>query len=83
MPRAVPADLTARIYLDAWPVPPLFRYIQRTGGVSDAEMRRVFNLGIGLVIIVKASQADTTLAVLDEGWLVGEVVHGNEPEWIG
>jgi phosphoribosylformylglycinamidine cyclo-ligase len=82
IPRALPPDLTARINPDAWPVPPLFRYIQQTGGVSNEEMRRVFNLGIGLVIIVKAALAKEALAVLDEGWLVGEVVHGYELEWI-
>ena len=82
IPRALPPDLTARINPDAWPVPPLFRYIQQTGGVSNEEMRRVFNLGIGLVIIVKAALAKEALAALDEGWLVGEVVHGYELEWI-
>lgn len=82
IPRALPPDLTARINSSAWPVPSLFRYLQQTGGVPDEEMRRVFNLGIGLVIIVKAVLADAVLTVLDEGWLMGDVIHGHVLEWI-
>lgn len=82
IPRALPAGLTAQINASAWPMPSLFRHIQRAAGVSNEEMRRVFNLGIGLVVIVKAAQAEAALAVLNEGWLVGEVIRGYGLEWI-
>jgi len=52
VPRVLPEGLGARIRPGAWPVPPLFRLIQRGGGISDAEMYRTFNMGIGMVAVV-------------------------------
>jgi phosphoribosylformylglycinamidine cyclo-ligase len=52
IPRVLPAGLGARIRLGAWPVPALFGLIQRGGRVSDAEMYRTFNMGIGMVAVV-------------------------------
>jgi phosphoribosylformylglycinamidine cyclo-ligase len=52
IPRVLPDGLGARIRLGAWEVPALFRLIQRGGGVSDAEMYRTFNMGIGMVAVV-------------------------------
>lgn len=76
------AGLTARIDRTTWPVPPLFRLIQSQGGVGDAEMRRVFNMGIGMVAFVGASSAPAALAALDgAGWIIGEVIEGREIEW--
>ncbi len=67
--------LTVRLDPQSWPVPPLFRLIQAQGGVSDAEMWRVFNMGLGLIAAIKPEKAETALAALGgEGWLVGEVV---------
>ena len=78
LPRALPAGLTVRLDPASWPVPPLFRLIQQRGGVSDEEMQRVFNLGIGLVVIVPPQQADAALSLLGEGWCIGEVVMGDK-----
>ena len=52
IPRVLPAGLGARIRTAAWAVPPLFRLIQRGGAVSDDEMFRTFNMGIGMVVVV-------------------------------
>jgi phosphoribosylformylglycinamidine cyclo-ligase len=50
-------------------IPPLFGFLQRLGKVTDEEMHRVFNLGIGMVLVVEPSKADATLAVLKKrGW---------------
>ena len=78
LPRALPTGLTVRLDPASWPVPPLFRLIQQRGGVSDEEMQRVFNLGIGLVVIVPPQQADAALSLLGEGWCIGEVVTGDK-----
>ena len=48
----LPAGLGARIDRAAWSVPPIFGLIQRAGGIDDAEMWRVFNMGLGLVFAV-------------------------------
>ncbi len=77
LPRALPAGLTARLEPDSWDIPPLFRLMQQRGGVSDEEMRRVFNMGIGLVVIVKPQQAEAALKLLGEGWRIGQVTRAN------
>lgn len=82
IPRALPPGLTARIRSSSWPVSPLFQLIQQRGGISTGEMRRVFNMGIGLVVIVKPEQAEAALNVLGEGWPIGEVMAGEAIAWL-
>lgn len=84
IPRALTGfeGLTVRINPAAWPVPPLFQLIQAQGEVSPEEMRRVFNLGLGLVAIIPKAQAGAALTTLGgQGWLIGEVITGSEIEW--
>ncbi len=82
LPRVLPAGLTGRIDPRSWPAPPLFQLIQTQGGVSNEEMRRVFNLGIGMVAVIDQESAQTALQALDgEGWLIGEVIAGQELVW--
>ncbi len=80
IPRVLPSGIGVRIDLSAWEVPPLFQLIQRAGGVSDAEMFRVFNMGIGFVLMTAPEQAEETLARLrasgETAYLLGEVVEG-------
>lgn len=63
--RLLTKELHLHIDWNAWPVPPEFRLIQKYGDISDEEMRRVFNLGIGLVIIVSADHVTTVKAALN------------------
>jgi phosphoribosylformylglycinamidine cyclo-ligase len=73
-PRMLPGGLYARLEWGSWPVPPIFSLIQRLGEVSDDEMRRVFNLGLGMVLVVAPEEVDRALEVLGEGaWTVGYV----------
>ncbi len=58
LPRVLPEALAARIDLAAIPVPPVFGWLARTGGVAVTEMLRTFNCGIGMVVVVAADQAD-------------------------
>lgn len=74
--------LTVRIDRAAWPVPPLFRLIQAHGGVADAEMLRVFNMGVGMVAFIDTRSASAALAALGEGWIIGQVIEGGEIEWV-
>jgi len=62
--RILPRGRSLRVRWDAWPRPPLFALIQRTAGVPEEDMRRTFNLGIGLVLIVPSSQADAVVSYL-------------------
>jgi phosphoribosylformylglycinamidine cyclo-ligase len=63
-PRAVAGGLYPEFDWNAWPVPPVFDWLQRTGGVDDHEMRRTFNCGIGFLLIVKPANAQAVLAAL-------------------
>jgi hypothetical protein len=56
--RIVPPHLRAEIDDQAWPVPPVFSWLQRLGEIEDAEMARVFNMGIGLVLVVSSYYAE-------------------------
>ncbi len=80
IPRVLPDGVGVRIDLGAWEVPPLFRLIQRAGGVSDAEMFRVFNMGIGFVLIAAPEQVEETLTRLrasgETAYLLGAAVEG-------
>jgi phosphoribosylformylglycinamidine cyclo-ligase len=78
-PRFVPdgAGLALRLHLESWPVPGVFRLIA-SAGVGEEEMRRTFNLGLGMIVAVPAAEADRAVAVLAEAgekaFVVGEVV---------
>jgi phosphoribosylformylglycinamidine cyclo-ligase len=58
IPRILPETVKAVISRSAWRTPPLFEWLQREGGVADGEMLRVFNCGIGMVVVVAAEDAD-------------------------
>jgi phosphoribosylformylglycinamidine cyclo-ligase len=64
VPRVLRDKLTAVLHRDAWTMPPLFTWLQQHGGVADAEMHRVFNCGIGMVVIVSRDNADAAIAHL-------------------
>lgn len=74
--RVVPKNLTLKIDWNSWFVPPIFKIIQKYGGVSDEEMRAVFNLGIGMILIVAKDNVEKTLEFLKErekAFIIGEV----------
>jgi len=78
-PRILRDGLGIRLKRGAWPEPPIFGLIQRLGGVSDTEMMRVFNIGLGMLVIVPAEQAQAAQSALDgECYRVGEVVTGSK-----
>ncbi|MFW6059467.1 MAG: phosphoribosylformylglycinamidine cyclo-ligase [Phycisphaeraceae bacterium] len=72
VPRVLRDDLDARIRRDAWEVPTVFRFLQKHGNVDEAEMWRVFNMGIGFVMAVKPHFAQKVAARLKR---MGETVH--------
>ena len=64
VPRVLPEHLTAELDRKAWTWSPLFQWLQRAGNVADDEMHRVFNCGIGMVVVVAAADAERALAEL-------------------
>ena len=67
IPRVLPADAQAVIDLGAWQRPAIFDWLQTEGNISDSEMLRTFNCGIGMILCVDETQADEALALLNEG----------------
>lgn len=78
LPRILPADTAAIIHRGTWPELPLFTLIQQTGQIIDSEMFHVFNMGLGMLIVVPPDQADAALGTLpDHSFQIGEIVNGN------
>jgi len=80
IPRVLPKTCDVVIRKGSWDMPPIFRLIESKGGVPEAELYQVFNMGIGMVTIVSADSADATLrfirATQHKAWLIGEVIKG-------
>ena len=64
VPRVLPEGLQAVIHSNSWTRSPLFQWLQQAGNISDDEMHRVFNCGIGMVVIVSANDADKAREIL-------------------
>jgi len=78
VPRVLPADLDAHIRTDAWPMPPLFRLIMEKGCIDEAEMYRVFNMGVGMVAVVAPEDVDTVSRLSGQPFhLIGELKRGS------
>lgn len=80
LPRILPADLAVDIHLGSWPMPPLFRFLVEEGGVERGEAYRVFNMGIGMILLVEPGDHDEVLQRLrsigEAAYSMGEVVAG-------
>jgi len=80
IPRVIPEGLTVRIKRRSWPVPRIFGIIRERGKVNEHEMYRTFNMGIGMVAVVAASNAPGTIRLFEQlgqkAWLIGELVAG-------
>ena len=77
VPRVLPSAVKAMIRRDSWQLPAVFQWLQREGGVADAELHRVFNCGIGMVLVAAQGAAAAIIRTLDaageHAWIVGEI----------
>jgi phosphoribosylformylglycinamidine cyclo-ligase len=84
--RMIPdgAHLKLQLQLGSWPIPPLFELLSRGGGVSPQEMRRTFNMGLGMLIAVPADRAAEAVTLLERSgeqvFAVGQVAAADAPE---
>jgi phosphoribosylformylglycinamidine cyclo-ligase len=80
IPRVLPERLDVIIRKDSWEMPPIFELLRAKGQVSETELYQVFNMGIGMVAIVRAQVADLVLNEArragHKGWIIGEVRRG-------
>ncbi|XP_028077929.1 phosphoribosylformylglycinamidine cyclo-ligase, chloroplastic/mitochondrial isoform X3 [Camellia sinensis] len=80
IPRVFPKGLGALIYKDSWVIPSVFKWIQQAGRIEDSEMRRTFNMGIGMVLVVSQEAAHRILGDAKGAYTayrIGEVVSGD------
>jgi len=74
VPRILPKGMAAEFHSQAWTIPPIFQLIQQRGNVDQNEMYRVFNMGIGMVLICSPDNADQLTKALPEAKVIGGVV---------
>jgi phosphoribosylformylglycinamidine cyclo-ligase len=81
LPRILPKAISAIIETGSWPVPPIFEHLRDLGSVEPDEMRRTFNLGIGLIAVIPADRFTRTKAMLDRAGekfhVIGRTVRGD------
>jgi len=80
LPRVLPKDLGASVDRAAWEVPAVYRTLQEAGGVALGEMDRVFNMGLGMIVVCDAVDVGTVMASAESGgveaWTIGSIVAG-------
>ncbi|MFO7870847.1 MAG: phosphoribosylformylglycinamidine cyclo-ligase [Kiritimatiellia bacterium] len=74
LPRVLPSNCSVVIDPGSWKVPPIFRFIAEAGGITEGEMYRVFNMGIGYVVILPEDDAAHAVALLKEAGTVPSLV---------
>ena len=81
IPRMLPDGVNVDINYGSWPILPIFELMQQKGGISNRDMFTTFNMGIGLVIVVPADQADAAIRVAiengEKAYRIGTVTEGN------
>jgi phosphoribosylformylglycinamidine cyclo-ligase len=80
LPRVLPKNCDVLIHKGSWEMLPIFQIIQAKGGVPEEELYQVFNMGIGMTLIVGADRANAVLKAVraqkHDAWLIGEVIKG-------
>ena len=78
LPRVLPKGLGAFIQTSVWEVPPLFEMIRSIGKIPEADWRRTFNLGVGMICVIPGRKVDRAMRVLkragEKPWIIGEVM---------
>ncbi|MGE0406511.1 MAG: phosphoribosylformylglycinamidine cyclo-ligase [Candidatus Korobacteraceae bacterium] len=81
LPRVLPKNVSAIVEVGSWPVQPIFQHLQKLGSVSDEEMMRTFNMGIGMILVVSPNKFKKVQSVLErageKGFTIGRIVKGD------
>ena len=77
VPRILPENTAVRIKKGSWPVLPIYELMREIGNVSDAEMYRTFNMGVGMVIVCAPEDREAIKNQLKLCYEIGEVVEGH------
>ena len=76
LPRVLPKNLSAIVYKDSWKTPPIMRELQRLGNIPEADMWDSFNMGLGMIAVVRPAAVKTALKAIKDSVLIGEIVKG-------
>jgi len=81
LPRILPKNMSAQIEIGSWPVLPVFEHLRTLGQVSDEEMMRTFNMGVGLIAAIPADKFKKTKALFDKAeekfFVIGRIIKGD------
>ena len=82
IPRSIPKGLTARITKSAVKVLPIFELIAKTGNIPERDMYNTYNMGVGMSVVVPASEADAAIEILkangEDAYVIGEIIKGDD-----
>ena len=82
IPRSIPKGLTARINKSAVKVLPIFKLIEKTGNIPERDMYNTSKMGVGMSVVVPATEADKALEILrangEDAYLIGEIIKGDD-----
>ncbi len=82
IPRMLPVGTAVKINKDSYPIPPVFKLLQKTGAIDDKMMYNTYNMGLGMVLAVDPSDASAVIAEIekaeDKAFIVGEVTEGDK-----
>lgn len=81
IPRALPDGLGCAIDKGSWEVPAIFRFLQEKGSLTEEDMFGVFNMGIGMVVVVDEAEVDQVLATVEEAVVIGKVTTNEGVQW--
>jgi phosphoribosylformylglycinamidine cyclo-ligase len=80
LPRVLPKKCDALIKKGSWDMPRIFQLLAANGGVEERELYQVFNMGIGMTLVIAAEKADAALRFIrargQAAWIIGEIVRG-------
>ncbi len=82
LPRMLPKGTAAVVELGSWPVPPIFQHLQKLGNISQEEMLRTFNMGIGMILVLPGNKFKRVQGLLErvgeKGHTIGRIVKGEK-----
>jgi phosphoribosylformylglycinamidine cyclo-ligase len=80
IPRVLPQGVAAHLHKDSWDILPIFKLIQEKGTIEEAEMYRVFNMGIGMTIVCSPQQVAKIVSILPQAKVIGEIIKAEDGE---
>jgi phosphoribosylformylglycinamidine cyclo-ligase len=80
LPRVLPPGVAAHLHKNSWDIPPIFKLIQKQGNIEEAEMYRVFNMGVGMTVICSPQQLARIVTILPEAKVIGEIIKTEDDE---